>query len=67
MKLADTSPTGFAVGLLTLLGLGLLVGLALPLDIDLAVFFATQFGGILVVLVACYILTEHIERRSRHS
>ena len=65
MKFANAIPTGFAVGLLTLLGLGLLIGLAFPLDIDLAVFFATQFGGILVVLVACYVLAECIERRSR--
>ena len=66
MKLANALPTGFAVGLLVLLGLGLLVGLALSLDTDLAVFFATQFGSILIVLVACYVLTEHIEHRSRH-
>jgi hypothetical protein len=67
MKLANALPTGFAVGLLTLFGLGSLVGLALPLDIDLAVFFATQFSGILVVLVTCYVFAEHIERRSYHS
>lgn len=67
MKFTNALPTGFALVLLALLGLGLLVGLALPLDIDLAVFFATQFGSILIVLVACYVLTEHIEHRSRHS
>jgi len=63
MKLAIALPTGLAVALLTAVGLGLLIGLAVPLDIDLATFFATKFGGILIILAIFYFVAERKVRR----
>ena len=56
-------PTGFAVVLFTLVGLTLLIGLALPLDIDVAIFFATEFSGILLILAVFYFVAERLSRR----
>ena len=64
MKLAVVLPTGLAVALLTAVGLGLLIGLAVPLDIDLAVFFATELGGIMIVLAILYFVTERKVQQS---
>jgi hypothetical protein len=64
MKLAIAVPTGLAVALLTAVGLGLLIGLAIPIDIDLAIFFATKFGGTLIGLAILYFVTERKVRQS---
>lgn len=64
MRYATTLPTGFAMMMLTLVGLTLLVGLALPQDIDLAIFFATEFSGILLILGGLYFVAERLSRRS---
>ena len=65
MKLAIALPTGFAVVLLTTVGLALLISSALSLDIDLAIFFACQFGGILVVLAIFYFVAERLHRHQQ--
>jgi len=64
MKLAVALPTGLVVVLLTAVGLGLLIGLAIPIDIDLATFFATKFGGTLIGLAILYFVTERKVRQS---
>ena len=63
MRHAIASPTGFAIVLLILVGLTLLIGLAVPLDIDVATFFATEFSGILLVLAVFYFVAERLSRR----
>ena len=63
MRHAIASPTGFAIVLLILVGLTLLIGLAVPLDIDAATFFATEFSGILLVLAVFYFVAERLSRR----
>lgn len=63
MRYAITLPTGFAMMMLGLVGLTLLIGLALPQDIDLAIFFATKFSGILLILAGFYFVAERLSRR----
>ena len=63
MRHAIALPTGFAMLLLVLDGLTLLIGLALPLDIDVATFFATEFSGILLILAVFYFVAERFSRR----
>lgn len=63
MRHAITLPTGFAMMMFILVGLTLLIGVALPQDIDLAIFFAMMFSGILLVLGCFYFIAERISRR----
>ena len=63
MRYTITLPTGFAMMMLIFVGLAMIIGLALPRDIDLAIFFATMFGGILFILGGAYWFAERISRR----
>ena len=63
MRYTITLPTGFAMMMFILVGLTLLIGLALPQDIDLAIFFAIKFSGILLVLGGFYFVAERLSRR----
>lgn len=63
MRYAITLPTGFAMMMLIFVGLAMIIGLALPQDIDLAIFFATMFGGIFLILGGAYWVAERFSRR----